>query len=115
MQNTSAQSTLIHSDSAITVRLDLFCFYLDLLYEDKDIITIQLPNIPGTKRYEVYCDNHLRSCHDALFIKDSTNIESLEQAEKHWNKQLQIKGDEHVETIVVCNKMDLVEEEFGNE
>ena len=34
----------------------------------------------------------------------------LERIELYWYKQLQLKGKEHVESILVCNKIDLFQE-----
>jgi len=87
----------------------LFFFYLDQLYENKYFIIIQLADIPGMERYESCCDNHFRNCHGALLLADSTDIDSLERAELYWYKQLQTKGKDHIEAILVSNKIDLFE------
>jgi small GTP-binding protein len=109
-QSSSAQSTF-----TATVGPDLFIFYLDQLYEDKYVIIIQLSDIPGMERYESCCDNHFRNCHGALLVTDSTDIDSLERIELYWYKQLQLKGKEHVESILVCNKIDLFQENCDDE
>jgi GTPase SAR1 family protein len=82
---------------------------LDQLYDNKYVIIIQLADIPGMERYESCCDNHFRNCHGALLLADSTDIDSLERTELYWYKQLQTKGKDHVEAILVCNKIDLFE------
>jgi GTPase SAR1 family protein len=61
------------------------------------------------ERYESCCDNHFRNCHGALLLSDSTDIDSLERTELYWYKQLQTKGKDHVEAILVCNKIDIFE------
>ncbi len=93
-----------------TVGPDLIFFYLDQLYEDKYIIIIQLSDIPGMERYEACCDNHFRNCHGALLVTDSTDIDTLERTELYWYEQLQTKGSEHVESTLLCNKIDLFEQ-----
>ncbi|CAF1289982.1 unnamed protein product [Adineta ricciae] len=103
------QSSFVHLNTAATVGPDLIFFYLDQLYENKYVIIIQLADIPGMERYESCCDNHFRNCHGALLLADSTDIDSLERAELYWYKQLQTKGKDHVEAILVCNKIDLFE------
>jgi len=104
------QSNFIHLKTTATVGPDLFFFYLDQLYENKYVIIIQLTDIPGMERYESCCDNHFRMCHGALLITDSTDIDTLEHIELYWYKQLQLKGKEYVESILICNKIDLFEE-----
>ena len=104
------QSNFVHLKSAATVGPDLFFFYLDQLYENKYVIIIQLTDIPGMERYESCCDSHFRTCHGALLITDSTDIDTLEQIELYWYKQLKLKGTDYVESILMCNKTDLFEE-----
>ncbi|CAF2642100.1 unnamed protein product [Rotaria sp. Silwood2] len=103
------QSNLTHSSSPVTVGPDIYFFYLDQLYEDKYVIIIQLSDIPGMERFESCCDNHFRTCHGALLVTDATDIDTLERVELHWYQQLQLKGKEYVESILVCNKIDLFE------
>jgi small GTP-binding protein len=103
------QSSFVHLHTSATVGPDLAFFYLDQLYENNYVIIIQLADIPGMERYESCCDNHFRNCHGALLLSDSTDIDSLERTELYWYKQLQTKGKDHVEAILVCNKIDLFE------
>jgi small GTP-binding protein len=103
------QSSFVHLHTSATVGPDLAFFYLDQLYENNYVIIIQLADIPGMERYESCCDNHFRNCHGALLLSDSTDIDSLERTELYWYKQLQTKGKDHVEAILVCNKIDLLE------
>jgi GTPase SAR1 family protein len=103
------QSSFVHLHTSATVGPDLVFFYLDQLYENKYVIIIQLADIPGMERYESCCDNHFRNCHGALLLSDSTDIDSLERTELYWYKQLQTKGKDHVEAILVCNKVDIFE------
>ena len=103
------QSSFVHLNTSATVGPDLVFFYLDQLYENKYVVIIQLADIPGMERYESCCDNHFRHCHGALLLSDSTDIDSLERSELYWYKQLQAKGKDHVEAILVCNKIDLFE------
>ena len=103
------QSSFVHLQTSATVGPDLIFFYLDQLYENKYVILIQLADIPGMERYESCCDNHFRHCHGALLLSDSTDIDSLERTELYWYKQLQTKGKDHVEASLVCNKIDLFE------
>lgn len=103
------QAQLIHSKSTATIGPDLFFFYLDQLYENQYVISIQLMDIPGMERYESCCDHHFRSCHGALLITDTTDIDTLEHAQLYWYKQLKLKGRESVESILICNKIDLLE------
>ncbi|CAF1147605.1 unnamed protein product [Adineta steineri] len=103
------QSSFVHLNTSATVGPDLVFFYLDQLFENKYVMIIQLSDIPGMERYESCCDNHFRNCHGALLLSDSTEIDSLERTELYWYKQLQIKGKEYVEAILVCNKIDLFE------
>lgn len=98
-----------------TVGPDLIFFYLDQLYEDKYVIVIQLSDIPGMERYEACCDNHFRNCHGALLICDSTDIDTLERSELYWYERLHTKGSEYVESTLVCNKIDLFEENCDDE
>lgn len=104
-----AQSSFVHLHTSATVGPDLVFFYLDQLYENRYVIIIQLADIPGMERYESCCDNHFRNCHGALLLADSTDIDSLERTELYWYKQLQTKGKDHVEAILVCNKIDIFE------
>lgn len=103
------QSSFVHLNTSATVGPDLIFFYLDQLYENKYVIIIQLADIPGMERYESCCDNHFRHCHGAFLLADSTDIDSLERTELYWYKQLQTKGKDHVEAVLVCNKIDLFE------
>ncbi|CAF0752211.1 unnamed protein product [Rotaria sordida] len=103
------QSSFVHLNTSATVGPDLIFCYLDQLYENKYVIIIQLADIPGMERYESCCDNHFRNCHGALLLSDSTDIDSLERTELYWYKQLQTKGKDDVEAILVCNKIDLFE------
>jgi GTPase SAR1 family protein len=103
------QAQLIHSKSTATIGPDLFFFYLDQLYENQYVIIIQLMDIPGMERYESCCDHHFRSCHGAFLITDTTDIDTLEHAQLYWYKQLKLKGRESVESILICNKIDLLE------
>lgn len=103
------QSSFVHLNTSATVGPDLIFFYLDQLYENKYVIIIQLADIPGMERYESCCDNHFRHCHGAFLLADSTDIDSLERTELYWYKQLQTKGKDHVEAVLVCNKVDLFE------
>ncbi|CAM4968114.1 unnamed protein product [Rotaria socialis] len=96
--------SLLGSSNAVTVAADISFFYLDQLYEDKYVVIIQLSDIPGMERYESCCDNHFRHCHGALIVTDSTDIDTLQRAELYWYKQLQLKGQDHVESMLVCNK-----------
>ncbi|CAF3404978.1 unnamed protein product [Rotaria socialis] len=104
------QSKFVHLNSTVTVAADISFFYLDQLYEDKYVVIIQLSDIPGMERYESCCDNHFRHCHGALIVTDSTDIDTLQRAELYWYKQLQLKGQDHVESMLVCNKSDLFQE-----
>ena len=104
-----SQSSFVHLNTSATVGPDLVFFYADQLYENKYVILIQLADIPGMERYESCCDNHFRHCHGALLLSDSTDIDSLERTELYWYKQLQSKGKDHVEASLVCNKIDLFE------
>lgn len=103
------QSSFVHLHTSATVGPDLVFFYLDQLYENRYVVIIQLADIPGMERYESCCDNHFRNCHGALLLSDSTDIDSLERTELYWYKQLQTKGKDHVEAILVCNKIDIFE------
>jgi GTPase SAR1 family protein len=104
-----SQSSFVHLHTSATVGPDLVFLYLDQLYDKNYVIIIQLADIPGMERYESCCDNHFRNCHGALLLSDSTDIDSLERTELYWYKQLQTKGKDHVEAILVCNKIDLLE------
>ncbi|CAF4394633.1 unnamed protein product [Rotaria socialis] len=104
-----SQSSFVHLHISATVGPDLVFFYLDQLYENKYVIIIQLADIPGMERYESCCDNHFRNCHGALLLSDSTDIDSLERTELYWYKQLQTKGKDDVEAVLVCNKIDIFE------
>lgn len=104
-----SQSSFVHLNTSATVGPDLVFFYADQLYENKYIVIIQLADIPGMERYESCCDNHFRHCHGALLLSDSTDVDSLERTELYWYKQLQTKGKDHVEASLVCNKIDLFE------
>jgi GTPase SAR1 family protein len=102
-----SQSSFIHLNTSATVGPDLIFLYLDQLYENKYVVLIQLADIPGMERYESCCDNHFRHCHGALLLSDSSDIDSFERTELYWYKQLQTKGKDHVEASLVCNKIDL--------
>lgn len=109
------QSSFVHLQTSATVGPDLIFFYLDQLFENKYVVLVQLADIPGMERYESCCDNHFRSCHGALLLADSTDIDSLERTELYWYKQLQTKGKDHVEASLVCNKIDLFETNCDDE
>jgi Ras-related protein Rab-18 len=104
------QTNFVHLKSSATIGPDLFFFYLDQLYENKYVVVIQLTDIPGMERYESCCDTHFRNCHGALLMTDSTDLDTLEHMELYWYKQLQLKGKEYAESILICNKIDLLEE-----
>lgn len=104
------KTNLIHLKSTATIGPDLIFFYLDQLYDDKYVVIIQLTDIPGMERYESCCDTHFRHCHGAFLIADSTDIDTMERIELYWYKQLQTKGKENVESTLVCNKIDLFQE-----
>ncbi|CAF0869935.1 unnamed protein product [Didymodactylos carnosus] len=97
-----------HQTSTATVGPDLIYFYLDQLFEDEYVVVVQLQDIPGMERYEAICDNHFRHCHGAILISDITDLDSLERLQLYWYKSLQQKGMDNVETILVCNKIDLM-------
>ena len=103
-----AQSSFVHLLTSATVGPDLIFFYLDQLYEKEYVVIIQLADIPGMERYESCCDSHFRTCHGALLFSDSTDMDSLERIELYWYKQLQTKGNNDVEAMLVCNKIDLL-------
>ncbi|UJR09200.1 hypothetical protein I4U23_013448 [Adineta vaga] len=109
------KTNFVHLKCTSTIGPDLNFFYLDQLYEDKYVIIIQLTDIPGMERYESCCDNHFRGCHGAFLIADSTDIDTLERIELYWYKQLHMKGKENVESTLVCNKIDLYEENCDDE
>ena len=104
-----AQASFVHCQSAATIGPDLIFFYLNQLYDDTHVVIIQLSDIPGMERFESCCDSHFRNCHGALFVADSTLVDSLERIEHYWHPQLHLKGRDHVETLLVCNKIDLWE------
>jgi len=100
---------ILHITTSATVGPDLIFLYLDQLFEREYVVVVQLADIPGMERYESCCDNHFRNCHGALLICDSTDIDTLERTELYWYKQLQTKGNDNVEAVLVCNKIDLLE------
>ena len=109
------QSNLVYLKSAATVGPDLFFFYLDQLYENRYVVIIQVTDIPGMERYESCCDSHFRSCHGAFLLTDATDIDTLEHVELYWYKQLKLKGKEYVESTLICNKIDLLEDKCDDD
>ncbi|CAF0876491.1 unnamed protein product [Adineta ricciae] len=109
------KTNFIRLNTTTTVGHDLIFFYLDQLFENKYVITVQLTDIPGMERYESCCDNHFRTCHGALLVADSTDIDTLERIELYWYKQLHLKGKDDVEPTLICNKSDLFQENCDDE
>jgi GTPase SAR1 family protein len=109
------QSNVVYLKSAATVGPDLFFFYLDQLYENRYVVIIQVTDIPGMERYESCCDSHFRSCHGAFLLTDATDIDTLEHVELYWYKQLKLKGKEYVESTLICNKIDLLEDKCDDD
>ncbi|CAF0833136.1 unnamed protein product [Rotaria sordida] len=98
-----------------TLGIDVFFFYLDLLFEDKYVIIIQINDCPGSDRFEAVSDRHFRQCHGAIFMADTTDINTFEHLENYWYKKLREKSSfNYVECVLACNKIDLFEKDYDS-
>jgi Ras-related protein Rab-1A len=99
----------------VTLAVDVFFFYLDRLFEDEYVVMVQINDCPGNDRFEAVSDRHFRNCHGAVLMIDTTNIETLERLEGYWYKRLREKSAfNHVEAVLACNKIDLLETDFDS-
>ncbi|CAF1010185.1 unnamed protein product [Rotaria sp. Silwood1] len=103
------QTNYKHETTLIT---DTYFFYLDLLFEDKYAIIIQLNDCPGSDRFEAVSDRHFRQCHGAIFMADTTDISTFDRLDNYWYKNLRQKSlFDYVECVLACNKIDLLEKD----
>ncbi len=99
----------------VTIGIDVYFFYLDILFEDKYVVIVQINDCPGTDRFEAVSDRHFRDCHGAVLMVDTTNIETLERLQSYWYKRLREKSSfDHVEVVLACNKIDLLERNYNS-
>ncbi|CAF4299550.1 unnamed protein product [Rotaria sp. Silwood2] len=106
------QTNRIHK---ITLATDIFFFYLDSLFEDKYVIILQLNDCPGSDQFEAVSDRHFRQCHGAIFMADTTDINTFERLENYWYKSLREKSSfDSVECVLACNKTDLLEKDYDS-
>jgi len=94
----------------------VYFFYLDRLFEDEYVVVVQVNDCPGTDRFEAVSDRHFRNCHGAVLMVDTTNIDSFQRMEDYWYKRLREKSSfDNVETVLACNKIDLLENYDANQ
>ncbi|CAF3608242.1 unnamed protein product [Rotaria sp. Silwood1] len=98
-----------------TIATDVFFFYLDSLFENKYVVIIQLNDCPGNDQFEAVSDRHFRQCHGAIFMADTTDLNTFERLENYWYKKLREKSSfDNVECVLACNKIDLFEKDYDS-
>lgn len=68
-------------------------------------INLELYDLPGSDRFQVMNNMYLRDTNAALIVYDSTNRESMEQAQS-WMDQLKETAPEQAVLALAGNKMD---------
>ena len=110
-RNIDFAQPVVNRRQAITVATDISFFHSDLLFEDQYVVTIQLNDCPGNERYESLSNHHFRNCHGAIFVADTTDFNVFDRLDEYWYKTLLVKTlFEDVETVLACNKIDLLEQ-----
>jgi small GTP-binding protein len=94
---------------SITVGNDVIFYYLDKLFQNEYVVVIQLNDPPGQERFEAVTNQFFRQCHGALLLIDMTDLNSFDRLEKYWYSKLEELGMDHVQSVLVCTKMDLFE------
>lgn len=98
--------------STVTLATDIAFFYLDVLLDDQYVVIVQLNDCPGNERYESVSTHHFRNCHGAVLMADTTDINTFDRLENYWYQSLRDKCTfEQVESVLACNKIDLLEQE----
>lgn len=95
----------------MTVGIDMQFYHLDQLFQNEYLVTIQLNDPPGQDRFEAATNHFFRQCHGVLLLADTSNISTLDRLEKYWHSKLEKLAMDHVQTMLVCTKMDLLEKE----
>jgi GTPase SAR1 family protein len=86
-------------------------YHLDQLFQNEYVVTIQLNDPPGQERFEAATNHFFRQCHGVLLLADTSRMDTLERLEKYWFSKLEKLSMDHVQTMLVCTKMDLLEQE----
>lgn len=74
------------------------------------VISYQIWDTAGQEKYRSIASLYYRDASVAILVYDITNKNSFEVL-KFWRKQLSENGPQNLITVIVGNKMDLVEEE----
>ena len=93
----------------MTVGIDMQFYHLDKLFRNEYAVIIQLNDPPGQERFESATNHFFRQCHGVLLLADTSRIETLERLEKYWFRKLEKLSMDHVQTTLVCTKIDLLE------
>lgn len=99
----------------MTVGIDMQFYHLDRLFQNEYAVIIQLNDPPGQERFESATNHFFRQCHGVLLLADTTRIDTLERLDKHWYRKLEKLSMDHVQTMLVCTKIDLLENEPEDE
>jgi Ras-related protein Rab-22 len=77
----------------------------------ENVISFQIWDTAGQEKYRSIASLYYRDAAVAILVYDITNKNSFEVL-KFWRKQLSENGPQNLITVIVGNKMDLVEEEI---
>jgi small GTP-binding protein len=97
-----------------TIGNDIIFYYLDTLFRNEYVVVIQLNDPPGQEKFEAVTNQFFRQCHGALLLIDMTDLNSFDRLEKYWYSRLEDLGMDHVQSVLVCTKMDLFETKDNN-
>lgn len=92
-----------------TIGADLLFYHLDKLILDQHVLVIEVNDPPGQERFEAVTKSFFVRCHGALLLADTTRLSTLERIEQYWYPRLKELGMSHVQTTLVCTKLDLYE------
>lgn len=94
-----------------TIGLDVQFYYLDRLFQNEYVVVVQLNDPPGQERYEAATNHFFRQCHGVLLLTDTTRMDTLERLEQYWYTKLEKLALSNVQSVLVCTKIDLLENE----
>lgn len=85
------------------------------IYGNNQLLKFEIWDTAGQERYRALTTMFYKEANAAILVYDITRVDSFEQLQEYWVKQIQESAPENIITVICGNKSDLINQEKVDE
>lgn len=85
------------------------------IYGNNQLLKFEIWDTAGQERYRALTTIFYKEANAAILVYDITRVDSFEQLQEYWVKQIQESAPENIITVICGNKSDLINQEKVDE